>query len=141
MDIINIEQSDPRYQQERDLRNRVLLRPIGIPDFGWEARDEESVHFVALEEQQVIGCVLLWPGPDGTGQLLQMAVEASCQGRGVGREMVEVLLTRAGEMGLTKVWCHARAEVIPFYANSGFKEVGPRFQEVNIEHQRMERAL
>lgn len=140
MDILVIEQSDPRYQEERELRNRILLRPIGIPDFAWEVKDEGAIHFVAQVGSQLVGCVLLWPAPDQTGQLLQMAVETQYQGKGVGRVMVEALLVRAKELGLTRVWCHARADVIPFYAKLGFKEVGERFQEVNLEHQRMERV-
>ena len=58
MDLIIIKRisvDDPWYQSERELRNKILLRPIGIPDYGWEMHDEESWHFVALDNERVIG--------------------------------------------------------------------------------------
>jgi hypothetical protein len=43
------------------LRNKILLRPIGIPDHAWEMHDKKSWHFVAVENDVVIGCVVLVP--------------------------------------------------------------------------------
>jgi hypothetical protein len=45
----------------RELRNKILLRPIGIPDHAWEMHDKKSWHFVAVENDVVIGCVVLVP--------------------------------------------------------------------------------
>ena len=65
VNIQRIEIDDPLYQQERDLRNRILLRPIGIPDFGWEngklfrvaemsISGEDTISFTAQEYESSI---------------------------------------------------------------------------------------
>ncbi|MGK7898777.1 MAG: GNAT family N-acetyltransferase, partial [Xenococcus sp. (in: cyanobacteria)] len=49
---------NPLYQAERELRNQILLRPIGIADYSWEMYDRQSWHFVALNRARLMGCVL-----------------------------------------------------------------------------------
>ena len=140
--MLRVQRIEPKgelYEAERELRNRVLLRPIGLPDYAWEKKDEDSLHFVALQNDAVVGCVLLWPNPEapGAAQLLQMAVDQKQQGQGVGRVMVAELMRAAQELGLTTVWCHARSSVADFYSRLGFSPRGPVFQEVGLDHQVM----
>ena len=137
--VSRISMEDPRYQHERDLRNRILLRPIGIPDFGWEKHDRNSWHFVATEADKVIGCVVLVRiDPEGkTTQLIQMAVEKDFQGRGVGRLLVEYLIRFAKEKKVAEIQIHARDEVTNFYEKLGFQIVGEPFDEVGIRHRHM----
>lgn len=143
MSVVQIDLDDPRYQEERELRNRVLLRPIGIPDYGWEKRDPESLHFVATDlKGAVVGCVLLWlPQGKDEAQLLQMAVEPAFQGQGVGRLMMAALLQAARDRRRRRIWCHARIGVVPFYHKLGFQPLGETFQEVGLDHQVMELYL
>lgn len=139
MEIRRIEPTGELYQAERELRNRVLLRPIGLPDHAWEQKDADSLHFIAIHDDQVVGCVLLWPDsqePPGA-QLLQMAVDEACQGQGVGRLMIQELVRAARELGLSRIWCHARMKVAPFYTRLGFEPQGEVFEEVGLEHQVM----
>ena len=130
---------DPLYQQERDLRNRILLRPIGIPDFGWEKNDARSWHFVAVKEKQVIGCVVLvrLDQEATTSQLIQMAVETEYQGRGIGRELVKELISFAREKEVKEIQIHAREDVTDFYKRLGFGIVGEPFEEVGVKHRHM----
>ena len=51
--IKQINTLDPLYQEERTLRNIVLLRPIGVPDHAWEMNDTSSWHFVAIENNEL----------------------------------------------------------------------------------------
>ena len=80
-----IEKNSIHYQSERELRNMVLLRPIGIPDYGWEMFDSESFHFVALKEDCVVGCVILHLVLESPGdaQLMQMAINSDMQKGGI----------------------------------------------------------
>ncbi len=139
-------QHNALYEAERELRNEILLRPIGVPDHAWEMHDHHARHWVALDAQgSVIGCVLLALHEDAKkaneGQLMQMAVRESWQGKKVGYALVEALVEGARELGLDAVYCHARASVIPFYSKTFFEPYGPRFFEVEVEHQRMRRVL
>ena len=133
----------PSYQAERELRNRVLLRPIGIPDYGWEMRDAESHHFVAKENDSVLGCVLLYPLPDepNRAQLLQMAVTPDSQKQGIGKKLLRALINFCPKIGVNTIFCHSRLEVVKFYEKAGFRPVGEKFTEVGLGHQKMEFQL
>ncbi|MCA0933804.1 GNAT family N-acetyltransferase [Lutimonas saemankumensis] len=141
--IQEIKTSGPYYQQERELRNKVLLRPIGIPDYGWEKNDKISWHFVALKGQSVIGCVILCPldKEKSKAQLMQMAVDAEHQGKGIGKLLVNHLLKFASENGIKEVIIHSRSEVTSFYTQFGFKTEGEEFEEVGIKHQYLSALL
>ena len=139
INILRVDMEDPLYQQERLLRNRILLRPIGIPDFGWEHMDSNSWHFVALSEKRVIGCVVLVrlePQARKT-QLIQMAVETQMQGKGIGRDLVRELISFAREKGVEEIQVHAREGVTEFYEKMGFEIVGEPFDEAGIRHRHM----
>lgn len=136
-EIIRIEMDNPLYQKERELRNKILLRPIGIPDFGWEMNDENSWHFAAMDKLKLIGCVLLVPlnKERSKGQLIQMAVESNWQGKGVGKLLVQSLIAFATALGMKEIEIHSRAEVTTFYEQLGFQVYGDEFEEVGIKHQ------
>ena len=134
-----IDQSSIHYQGERELRNKVLLRPIGIPDFGWEMFDSESFHFVALKEDSIVGCVILYPLPESPGdaQLMQMAISSGMQKRGIGRGLMKILVDFARSQGFKRIICHSRDEAAGFYAKLGFTVYGEPFTEVEILHRYM----
>ena len=127
------------YQAERELRNKILLRPIGIPDYSWEMYDRQSWHFVALNRDRLIGCVVLVPLDEinQKAQLIQMAVDESMQGKGVGTKIVQELLKFAKDRGLTEVTCHARQEAVAFYRKFQFEVYDEPFEEVGLIHRHM----
>ena len=137
--VSRITMDDPLYQQERQLRNKILLRPIGIPDFGWEHNDSNSWHFVAAKSDRVIGCVVLVRLDEKASktQLIQMAVEREFQGRGIGRLLVEQLIDFALKKNVREIQIHARDDVTAFYERLGFEIVGEPFEEVGIRHRHM----
>lgn len=136
LEIERITMENPLYQQERALRNEVLLRPIGIPDFGWEKYDMDAVHFIAKENKKVIGCVVLYPQKEQQrrAQLMQMAVSPSHQRNGIGKNLIEDLLQYCSLNEISEVFCHSRADVVHFYQNNGFSLQGEAFEEVGIVH-------
>jgi predicted GNAT family N-acyltransferase len=135
-EIIRIDMKNPLYQKERELRNKVLLRPIGIPDFGWEMNDPAAWHFVAMNKSVLIGCVLLVPMDTEIpkGRLIQMAVDHDWQGKGIGKLLVRSLIDFAISEGIKEIEIHSRAEVTSFYEQLGFKVFGDEFEEVGIKH-------
>jgi predicted GNAT family N-acyltransferase len=137
--IQRIATSNPLYQLETDLRNRVLLRPIGIPDHAWEMHDQKAWHFVAVESDAVIGCVVLNPlnSEKTKTQLMQMAVETNQQRKGIGKLLVKELLSFCNANGIKEVVCHARDNAVPFYLNLGFEIYDKPFMEVGISHSHM----
>ena len=137
--IQRITTKDDLYQQERQLRNRVLMRPIGMPDGAWEMNDERSWHFAAVENNNVVGCVVLFPlDKEGhTAQLMQMAVESTLQGKGIGKLLVKHLLDFCKTKNIKEVICHSRNNAVKFYLGMGFEIYGESFMEVGIPHENM----
>lgn len=141
--IKTITTDDPHYPAMRELRNRILLRPIGLEDGAWEMHDKESWHFVAVEDNRVVGCAVLAPLQDHSGhaQLMQMAVETDLQGRGVGKLIVVDMISFAKRIGLKEISCHSRGYAVDFYTKLGFEVYGEPFEEVGIAHKHMKIAL
>jgi len=162
--VLRIDRQHPLYPQEIDLRERVLLRPIGytIQRFqkDWAGVEERFEHFIAIapnpKGERVVGTVCLLP-PDPTtgptasagspaggrntstcGKLMQMAVDPQRQREGIGRLLMAALERRAfGELGLTELYCHARDDAMPFYLAMGWQADGEGFEEAGIPHHRM----
>ncbi|MFM9958020.1 MAG: GNAT family N-acetyltransferase [Phycisphaerales bacterium] len=148
--VRRITKSDPLYPQAVDLRERVLLAPLGytlerfLREYpGFEDRLE---HFVALvkhpQGERVVGTVCLRPeGPIGketAGRLTQMCVDPQRQGEGVGQMLLSALERRAfGELGLPELYCHAQDRAIGFYERLGWTTDGPMFTEAGIPHRKM----
>ncbi|MCA9299424.1 MAG: GNAT family N-acetyltransferase, partial [Phycisphaerales bacterium] len=140
--VRRISLDDPLYAQECDLRERVLLEPLGydMDRFRREFQVEDLFeHFVATFEHptgiRVVGCVTLLPDrpEEGTGKLAQMAVDPQRQGEGIGRRLVVAVESRAfGELGLERLMCHAREDAIPFYARLGWVVDSDVFEEAGI---------
>jgi len=142
IEIRCISTEDPLYSRERDLRFRVLRQPLGFEE-GAEIFDfeNESTHVVALEDDQVVGCVLFCPDGQGSGRLFQMAVHPKLQGQGLGRDLVRFLEVALAEQGLSEITMHAREQAVGFYERLGYSCYGQPFTELGVPHRHMRRAL
>lgn len=148
VDYRTITTSDPLYPQLCDLREAVLLRPLG-KDMAWFREhyahvDDKAEFFAAIIDHpngpRVVGCVLLIPNypEDGVGKLVQMAVDPQRQGEGIGRRLVIELESRAfGEIGLREIFCHAQSTAVGFYDRLGWATDPAEFEEAGIPHRRM----
>lgn len=89
----------------------------------------------------VIACLMLHHVDDVQLQLRQMAVAASCQGKGYGRDLVIAAegIARAG--GYQKIILHARKTAVGFYQSLGYSITTGEFTEVSIPHVMMEKTL
>ena len=125
------------YQQERELRNKVLLRPFNLPDHAWEMKDNEAIHFAKIVENKVVGCLLLWPKNNEELQLIQMAIDFDFQNQGFGKSLVIEAKTFALKNGYQSIFCHARENAINFYLSQAFNIESDFFEEVGIKHKKM----
>ncbi len=134
--------SDPLHQAELELRWRVLRAPLGHPRdatrFPFEA---ESLHLLALDAGDVVGCVLFHPEGPLTGRLFQMAVEPKRQRSGIGQWLVQTLEEEVARRGFRTVTLHAREPAVPFYRRLGYEVFGEPFVEVGISHRHMRRSV
>ncbi len=129
------------HRQELWLRGEVLRKPLGMaPETAITPFDDEAIRFVALVGGAVVGCVLLHVR-GREGKLFQMGVLPEHQGKGIGHALVAALEMEARRVGLKRIFCHARGYSMDFYANLGYWVIGEPFQEIDIEHLRMEKDL
>ena len=110
------------YLKEKLLRWEVLNKPLGLPP-GSEVfpEEEESLHFVAFEKRQVIGCVLFHPETQESGRLYQLAISQEYHGQGFGRQMVTALEKELIKRGVREVHLQAKDDAVGFYRSLGFR--------------------
>jgi predicted GNAT family N-acyltransferase len=134
------------------LRHEVFVIGQGVPvELERDDLDDEAEHAAAVVAGSVIGTGRLVVGrideegrhdPDDTlGTIGRMAVDPAAQGTGVGRALLDLLVERAGVLGLAQVELHAQLHARGFYERAGFVPFGDVYLEAGIEHVGMRRGL
>jgi len=119
------------------LAARVFTMPWSVQAFEELAQDENSLFLVAEEE----GCIL---GGCGLTHILEegdihnVMVEPSRQGKGLATRLMEQLLEEGGKLGIKEFTLEVRvsnASAIRVYEKLGFVSEGvrPRFYEQPVE--------
>ncbi len=134
-----------RVPVEQILPLRLKILRAGMPGLSARFDGDENpttIHLAALVEGAVAGCVTFLDSTyEGAPawQLRGMAVDASCQGTGLGRILLE-----EGKRILETVsprrtwWCNAREAAAGFYEKLGWKKVSDRFEIPTVgPHYRM----
>ncbi|CAH0534009.1 Acetyltransferase [Vibrio stylophorae] len=118
----------------RAVREHVFIEEQNIaPEIEFDALDANAFHVLAYDQAR----------PVATGRMLsdghigRIAVEASHRHLGIGKQIIEALLTQAKAQGLARVFLGAQQSAIPFYQKLGFEPYGEPFMEANIVHQSM----
>ncbi|MEN3149260.1 GNAT family N-acetyltransferase [Neorhizobium sp. IRAMC:178] len=84
--------------------------------------------FVARREGTVLGCGALVAAEDGTGEIKRMFVAEAARGLKLGKQLIEAILERAGELSLSVVRLETgihQPQAIGLYRAYGFTEIGP----------------
>ena len=131
------------HHEAKGIRADVLRKPLGLPADDPAFNDKESdVHFVALDNEQVVGVVVLVPHyKKGIGKLRQMATAEKVRGKGYGIQLVKALEEYAAKNGMTSILLHSRHYAAGFYEKLGYKITSDVFQEVGMDHFAMEKNL
>ncbi|MDP3760408.1 MAG: YbgC/FadM family acyl-CoA thioesterase [Ramlibacter sp.] len=125
------------------IRTEVFLEEQKIPaDMEWDDADRAAVHAVAYNRlgQPVATGRLLQQSP-GVARIGRMAVHRALRGSGVGRQVLEALLSVAQARGDREVMLHAQRSAEDFYVGLGFVPRGEPFEEAGIPHVEMSRAI
>lgn len=130
---------------------RAVLRPNLAPDEP-QPGDElvDAVHFAALADDEVLSTCFIYPDPcpwrpddDPAWHLRQMATADGHRGEGLGTAVFEAVLAYVGAQGGGTLWCNAREQAVPFYAQHGMTGEGTLFTDERhtIPHLRMWRHV
>ncbi len=125
------------------LRHQVFVGEQGISaDIMVDAGDDSAVHALAVNRLgQAVGTGRLLTAVDGVGKIGRMASLQAVRGAGVGRAVLDQLMTAAPQRGDRAVSLNAQASAVGFYLRAGFVSVGEPFEEAGIPHQKMHKAL
>lgn len=130
------------YRQSVKLREVVLRKPLGL---SFSAKDLEpdahEIHLAAFHKGVLLAILLLKPLGAGEVKMRQVAVDASLQGQGIGRGLVLFAEQFAVARGFTHMVLNARMVSSPFYTKLNYQTEGVVFQEVGIDHIKMQKAL
>lgn len=120
-----IDPNGPDYEQERMLRWEALNKPLGLPP-GSELmeHDESSLHFIAIEKKQVIGCVCYYADNPVEGEIFHMAVSEEYRGRGFGRKLMHAMEHALSQKGVQQLYVYARQDAEGFYEKMGYRPDG-----------------
>jgi ribosomal protein S18 acetylase RimI-like enzyme len=140
--IITITSTDPLYSEVWNLREAILRQPIGLSLKNEDlSQDHNDTFFVALDNNNVIGCLMAQKLDDSVLKLRQMAVYNEWQGKGIGRLLLNTAEEYAGNAGYKKISLHARKSAKEFYDKLGYETIGNEFTEVGIPHYKMIKLL
>jgi predicted GNAT family N-acyltransferase len=103
--------------------------------------DDEAVHLVAVEGDEVVGTCRLLIEPGGTARFGRLCVRPSARGTGVGGLLLAEAEREARAAGARRIGMHAQTDALSLYRRAGFRPYGERFDEEGIEHLGMEMDL
>lgn len=124
-------------QDALDLRMEVFVEEQGFArEVELDEYDDMALHALVYEDGQCVA----------TGRLIfkgdrfyvgRVAVKKAYRGQGFGDLVMRMILFRAEQMGVTKLYLHAQLPAMGFYEKLGFKKVGGTFLEEGAPHQEM----
>jgi len=129
------------------LRSRLLRN--GAPQAECRFSEDslpEAQHGGAYLQGRLVAILSLYPAPladlPGSWQLRGMAVEADCQGAGIGRGLLHFAEKALASRGIACLWCNARITAIAFYQRNGWIVISSEFLIPDVgPHVRMCRKL
>jgi predicted GNAT family N-acyltransferase len=136
-----------RMNEALSIRRQVFVIEQGVPESeeidAHDREDGEAVHALARPEAHVnaVGAARLFARDSQTAQIGRMAVLAHARGCGVGRALLDALVSKAQQRLFVRVQLDAQVHALAFYESAGFVAAGEPMWEAGILHQPMCRRL
>ena len=126
------------HQALRKIRTRVFIEEQQVPaELEWDEFDEQSIHFLALDDNKAIATARLKPD----GQIGRMAVIKEYRNKGIGKKLLSTVLLQAKNDGYNMVYLHAQNKAINFYNKFNFITNGSEFIDAGIMHKAMYKLI
>jgi predicted GNAT family N-acyltransferase len=136
LSIVNYESK--LYPEILTLRNEVLRKPIGLNLFEEDISEDKDQYIIAaVDQEQVVACLMLKIIDKNTVKFRQMAVDSNYQYQGIGALLVRYAENFCILNEYFKIELHARISAQPFYEKLEYNIIGTEFEEVGIPHIKM----
>jgi len=136
--------SDALRQKAFAIREEVFVVEQQVArEEEFDAFEDESFHFVALdEEENPIGSAR-WRYTKKGIKLERFTAKKSWRGKGVGSALVQAVLDDISQKAPpgTYLYMHAQLSAVPLYLKFGFEKDGNPFEECGIMHYLMWKRL
>ncbi len=130
------------YEKSKNLRQDILRTPIGLLLSDKDtAGEDQQIHIAAIDNDKVVGCILLKPLPGGRIKFRQVAIAGRLQGQGFGRKLMTFAEECAKARQFTSAEMSARISAQVFYEKLGYTATGEPFSEVGLATIKMEKIL
>jgi putative acetyltransferase len=129
------------FETGDEIAFRALNEQWIIRYFALEPKDRESLEdpkraildrggriFFAVLADRPAGCCALIPAGPGDYEVAKMAVTESCQGRGIGKQLLHAVISAARALGATRLHLETNSKLAPaihLYESVGFKHLPP----------------
>jgi predicted GNAT family N-acyltransferase len=111
------------------------------PTLEFDRKDDAAQHLLAYRNQKPVATARVRFLDAQTAKVERVAVLSQERGKGIGRIVMNYILTWLGETQVTQVWINAQEPVRVFYEKLGFESDGDIFEEAGIPHIRMRKLL
>jgi predicted GNAT family N-acyltransferase len=139
--IYKIAITEEELKQAFALRIEVFVDEQRVPpNLELDELDKTAIHFIALNDSQVVGCGRIVMKSDHA-HIGRVAVKKCYRKGGVGKGLMLAMMDFAKEKGAREVILHSQIQVIPFYESLGFTKHGKTFMDAGIEHIEMSRSI
>jgi predicted GNAT family N-acyltransferase len=140
--VILIKPWQEASQEAYLIREQVFIQEQGVPkDMELDELDPISKHALAYEGPLCVGTGRLVHLDNHHAQIGRMAVLSTFRNRGIGKAILNHLITLANAEGVLTLTLHSQVSAIPFYAKLGFITQGPIYDEAGIPHRNMMLSL
>lgn len=126
----------------RSVREQVFIIEQKVPEkLEWDELDEECLHLLAVHPQHgaLATARLYYDSNTGHAHIGRMSVLEGWRRQGIGKALLETLLSHADMQQIDCVELNAQTHAIDFYQKSGFTVCGDEFADAGIPHYRMQR--
>ena len=136
--MIRIRRMEPRdICAAADIEKENFSRPWSRESFDSSAFRKDTVYLAAEKDGCLVGYAGMWISLD-EGEITNVAVAQQEQGQGIGRMLMEQLLTEAETAGVASCVLEVRksnVRAIALYESMGFQRAGTRrnFYEAPVE--------
>lgn len=114
-----------------EIRVGVFVHGQGVPfEEEEDEHDPVSYHLLATVDGRPAGTGRLTPD----GRIGRMAVLERFRGLGVGMAILDALLDKARQTGMSRVRLSAQTHAMPFYGRRGFVPIGEEYDDCGIPH-------
>ncbi len=119
--VIREPKTEEEFQRYYNLRWRILRKPWDLPKGSErDEMDEESIHIMAIQGTNVVGCGRGHFNTKSQTQIRYMAVEEKNQGQGLGSRLLKALEEKLYEAGAVEIILKARENAVSLYEKQGY---------------------